>query len=163
MNCTCYVSRLSPQDRFCVRRGAHEGDCPQYRPSVDPVDAAEDLELRQRHLGLRNVEMQCHCGSDCRHETGNDYRCRDCGYPFVATTKNVIRRDLFAVKECGTGDIPADAWCIVRIYRNGPNAIADALDRKSYPPRGYVGYDVKIVHPSQHTVDVYCAAGNDIR
>ena len=47
-DCTCYVRSLPPADRFAIRDGAHSPLCPDYRPSLDPVDRADDDLLAQR-------------------------------------------------------------------------------------------------------------------
>ena len=48
MDCTCWVSKESAEMRFGIRWGAHSLQCPQYRVSLDPVDALNDAELRLR-------------------------------------------------------------------------------------------------------------------
>ncbi len=52
--CTCWVADQSPEARFGIRYGAHSMDCPLWRESLDPVDQANDEELRQRGV---NGEM----------------------------------------------------------------------------------------------------------
>ena len=52
--CNCYVRYLDEETRFCLHYGAHERDCPVYRPSLDPVDRANDEEYRAgmlAHIG----------------------------------------------------------------------------------------------------------------
>ncbi len=46
--CMCYVATLPARDRFAIRRGAHSALCPVYRPSLDPVDRANDDRLAER-------------------------------------------------------------------------------------------------------------------
>ena len=55
--CNCWVARESEEVRFGIRFGAHcdrpgwrngPQPCPQYRPSQDPVDAANDRDLHDR-------------------------------------------------------------------------------------------------------------------
>jgi hypothetical protein len=48
--CDCYVRTLKPEHAFGVRRGAHELSCLEYRESQDPVDRAQDGDLRASHL-----------------------------------------------------------------------------------------------------------------
>ena len=48
-SCRCYAAALDPEDRFGLRRGAHALDCPIYRPSLDPVDAAQDQKTRTHY------------------------------------------------------------------------------------------------------------------
>ena len=45
--CACYVRDLPSLHRFQLRWGAHALDCPTYKPSLDPVDNAEDAEVRR--------------------------------------------------------------------------------------------------------------------
>ena len=54
--CNCWV-RLRPADeRFGIRYGAHNPDCPRFHPSRDPVDAVADAELRMRYeVGIASV------------------------------------------------------------------------------------------------------------
>ncbi len=52
--CTCYVQKLPEIDRFCIRFGAHSKACLVYRESLDPVDRANDSELRDR-MGKGNA------------------------------------------------------------------------------------------------------------
>jgi len=47
--CRCYVAALDYLTRFGLRRGAHAQDCPIYRPSRDPVDAAQDQKTRTHY------------------------------------------------------------------------------------------------------------------
>jgi hypothetical protein len=47
--CRCYAAALDQLTRFGLRRGAHALDCPIYRPSLDPVDAANDQETRDHY------------------------------------------------------------------------------------------------------------------
>ena len=47
--CRCYAAALDPVTRFGLRRGAHDPACPVYRPSLDPVDAAQDQETRDHY------------------------------------------------------------------------------------------------------------------
>ena len=44
--CNCYVRYLDDEARFCLHYGAHETNCPVYRPSLDPVDRAHDEDFR---------------------------------------------------------------------------------------------------------------------
>ena len=48
--CTCYVRLFDQQVRFTLRWGAHALDCPSYRESGDPVDRAEDEEIRMNAI-----------------------------------------------------------------------------------------------------------------
>ena len=50
--CTCYVGSLSDEARFSIHYGAHALDCPVYRPSLDPVDAMHDQDLRSRYTDI---------------------------------------------------------------------------------------------------------------
>ena len=56
-NCACYVKALEPVVRFGLHYGAHALDCPTYRVSRDPVDAAKDIEDREHLTGQ--------CGGEC--------------------------------------------------------------------------------------------------
>ena len=51
--CNCWVSgsSVSAEERFGIRWGAHGLACPEYRRSLDPVDAIHDIELRERYGG----------------------------------------------------------------------------------------------------------------
>ena len=49
MGCTCWVATRSEEERFGIRYGAHALGCPSFRESSDPVDAANDRELRERN------------------------------------------------------------------------------------------------------------------
>ena len=49
--CRCYVYELDKLTQFGLRRGAHALECPVYRPSLDPVDAANDQETRTHYIG----------------------------------------------------------------------------------------------------------------
>ena len=49
-NCNCYVSKLSDYKQFVIRYGAHDPNCPVYRPSRDPIDQLKDGYTRQ-HQG----------------------------------------------------------------------------------------------------------------
>jgi hypothetical protein len=44
--CTCYVQHLTEEERFTLRYGAHEIECPVYRESLDPVDKLKDDDAR---------------------------------------------------------------------------------------------------------------------
>lgn len=44
--CNCYVSRLSTRDQFGLRFGAHAEACPVYAPANDPVNRANDDQVR---------------------------------------------------------------------------------------------------------------------
>lgn len=46
--CSCYVGRMTAEQRFGVRRGAHALSCAVYVPSMDPVDRENDADLRKR-------------------------------------------------------------------------------------------------------------------
>ena len=48
-SCRCYAAALDPVTRFGLHRGAHDPACPVYRPSLDPVDAAQDQETRDHY------------------------------------------------------------------------------------------------------------------
>ena len=48
-SCRCYAAALDQLTRFGLRRGAHALDCPVYRPSLDPVDAAQDQKTRTHY------------------------------------------------------------------------------------------------------------------
>ena len=49
VNCRCYVLKLPLEVALTLHWGAHEIECPTYRPSLDPVDRANDEEFRARH------------------------------------------------------------------------------------------------------------------
>ncbi len=49
MECNCWVAAKSEEERFGIRYGAHALKCPTFRQSLDPVDAANDQELRERN------------------------------------------------------------------------------------------------------------------
>jgi hypothetical protein len=46
--CNCWVRDRPAEERFSIRYGAHDVRCPVWAPSLDPVDAANDAELRLR-------------------------------------------------------------------------------------------------------------------
>ncbi len=46
--CNCCVRDRPAEERFSIRYGAHDVRCPAWAPSYDPVDAANDAELRLR-------------------------------------------------------------------------------------------------------------------
>jgi hypothetical protein len=48
-SCRCYAAALDKETQFGLHRGAHALDCPMYRPSLDPVDAAQDQEARDHY------------------------------------------------------------------------------------------------------------------
>ena len=50
--CNCWVRKLSKERVFGIRFGAHNPICPAYQRSRDPVDDANDVELRQRMQGI---------------------------------------------------------------------------------------------------------------
>ena len=50
--CNCWVRKLSEEKAFGVRFGAHNPICPAYQRSRDPIDDANDVELRQRMQGI---------------------------------------------------------------------------------------------------------------
>jgi hypothetical protein len=50
MKCNCYVSQLSDRERFVIRWGAHDPECPVFSPSLDPVDAVDDAETRLHYI-----------------------------------------------------------------------------------------------------------------
>lgn len=52
--CQCWVSKLTDEERFSVRYGAHNPQCPVFRPSLDPVDALNDVGVRPKY--------ECDCG-----------------------------------------------------------------------------------------------------
>ena len=53
--CNCWVRRADAETRFCVRRGAHNPECPTFRPTKDPVKAVQDAEERMYHeIGIRS-------------------------------------------------------------------------------------------------------------
>ena len=47
--CRCYAAALDKETQFGLHRGAHDPACPVYRPSLDPVDAAQDQETRDHY------------------------------------------------------------------------------------------------------------------
>lgn len=51
IKCNCWVAGRSDMDQFCIRNGAHGLNCPKYQPSLDPVDRANDEELRAANMG----------------------------------------------------------------------------------------------------------------
>ena len=53
MECNCYVKDLPAAERFGIRYGAHEPDCPVYRESLDPVDRKHDEAIRQQAKASR--------------------------------------------------------------------------------------------------------------
>ena len=54
--CTCWVKDRPDEERVGIRYGAHNPDCPQFRPSRDPVDAVADAQLRMRHeVGIASI------------------------------------------------------------------------------------------------------------
>ena len=57
MECNCYVNDLPAAERFGIRYGAHQTDCPVYRESLDPVDRKHDEGIRQNHQALRRIDM----------------------------------------------------------------------------------------------------------
>ncbi len=46
--CSCWVKDEPEEVRFALHYGAHSLSCPQFRESLDPVDRANDEELRER-------------------------------------------------------------------------------------------------------------------
>ena len=44
--CDCYVQRLDEETRFSLHLGAHSLKCPVYVKSLDPVDFANDEDMR---------------------------------------------------------------------------------------------------------------------
>lgn len=50
--CNCWVANESEEVRFGIHFGAHCSDCPQFRVSGDPVDRANDEELRERECRI---------------------------------------------------------------------------------------------------------------
>jgi hypothetical protein len=46
--CSCWVSRYPVEETYSIRNGAHNPECPVFRPSVDPVDALHDAQIRVR-------------------------------------------------------------------------------------------------------------------
>ncbi len=46
--CNCWVRDRPAEERMSIRYGAHDVRCPAWAPSYDPVDAANDAELRLR-------------------------------------------------------------------------------------------------------------------
>jgi hypothetical protein len=46
--CNCWVRDRPAEEQAELRPGAHDVRCPGWRPSLDPVDAAADAELRLR-------------------------------------------------------------------------------------------------------------------
>lgn len=54
--CNCWVKRLTAEQSFGVRNGAHNPACPIFRPSMDPVDAVKDAEIRlYEETGIGNL------------------------------------------------------------------------------------------------------------
>ncbi len=47
-SCNCWVRDRPAAEITMIRRGAHDVQCPAWAPSLDPVDAANDAELRLR-------------------------------------------------------------------------------------------------------------------
>ncbi len=81
--CNCWVAHESEEIRFGIRFGAHALDCPTYRPSLDPVDEAEDNELRDRmepfersfacigenhDVCAEQPAIRAHCACNCHPE-----------------------------------------------------------------------------------------------
>ena len=50
--CKCYVASLDTVTRYPLRLGAHERQCPIYRPSRDQLDQTEDVMNRQHLLAI---------------------------------------------------------------------------------------------------------------
>ena len=72
-------------------------------------------------------------------------------------TTNSSRKDLFAVK---SRQNRSDPWCYVFITKDrfqAGNRLA--FERQSVTRLGFMG-EAKLVHPAQHIVNVYVAAGN---
>lgn len=46
--CRCWVLGLTLREALAVRWGAHGPACPVFAPSADPVDRANDYDLRAR-------------------------------------------------------------------------------------------------------------------
>lgn len=46
--CDCWVSGHPAETTYSIRRGAHNPECPVFRPSLDPVDAYHDAGLRMK-------------------------------------------------------------------------------------------------------------------
>jgi hypothetical protein len=66
MECNCYVKDLPAAERFGIRYGAHQTDCPVYRESLDPVDRKHDEAIRQQAKDGRVHSGGCPwCGQDC--------------------------------------------------------------------------------------------------
>jgi hypothetical protein len=49
VGCRCWVRLQPEEDRYVIRCGAHNPECPMFRPSHDPVDNLHDAELRAQH------------------------------------------------------------------------------------------------------------------
>ena len=65
--CKCWVATRPEVERFGIRYGAHGKACPQYRESLDPVDRANDEELRGRfegHCESERCREVCECNCD---------------------------------------------------------------------------------------------------
>ena len=45
--CDCYVQQLDEETRFSLHLGAHNLKCPVYVESRDPVDFANDEDIRK--------------------------------------------------------------------------------------------------------------------
>ena len=87
--CDCWVASQSEQDRFCIRYGAHDPACPVYRVSLDPVDAANDQELRERHNGA-DLEASTFQKRPCYR-----YIRRSDGLPAIGTQSPIAKVKLF--------------------------------------------------------------------
>ncbi len=44
--CTCWVRKVSEEERFGIRYGAHNPECPTFKPTLDPVKAMADARQR---------------------------------------------------------------------------------------------------------------------
>ena len=65
MKCQCWVAKQSEIERFGIRFGAHSTACQVYRPSLDPVDRANDEELcaaNELHIMDDNAEENAKSG-----------------------------------------------------------------------------------------------------
>lgn len=57
-SCACYVKQLDPEAQMTLRWGAHAETCPTYRPSGDPVDAANDEATRRELQGAVRAQVR---------------------------------------------------------------------------------------------------------
>ncbi len=107
MACTCNIAALPEEAAYGLHNGAHALTCGQHRLSLDPVDAANDAELRDLfgrrpplegetawEYSNRLAAIVRTCGAYQGLERTSEQRCSICDPDSVTDFDGVVNADI---------------------------------------------------------------------